>query len=1119
MADKGEFYVAIPNGQLAIHHAGLVDFLGRNGFAIGKYNSNTQLIRIQDNVIRETSVQEIIQFVNSYVNCLPDNLGGGHKRSELKNLLVRGSRTYFDKVKFDFLPLVDIAVNRDSKDSAYVYFENCFTKVTATDVSVHEYPELCGLIWAKQINARMFTKSAGETGSSVIEQFLFNVCNKEEARFRSLKSLIGYLLHSYKDLSLAKVIVLVDEEIGELGDANGGTGKSIIAKAIIQMKSGVLLPGKNFDIDKSFAFQRVEHGTDVIVIDDARRNEKFERFYNIITEGITVERKHRGEFFIPFEYSPKLCITTNYVLQSPEGNSSDRRKIEFEVSPFYNREHRPEMDFGHTLFEDWDTAEWNKFFNAMLGFMQFYLQNGIIEPPKINITLRKLYNDTGAEFVEFMDDKILEGVKKFHKKETHEEFIVMYPGLRKFYPSTNKFTKKMKRYFNDKNIEFTEHPAATKKYFIIDGNTGSETPTNSPQGKPVVTETPIKPKGKLINSGVSEEPLRTINDTTHSYTVIKTKSERDSLIRDIISKSFFAFDTETTGLDPHTLEIVGLAISVEPHTAFYIPLPETFPEAQSILREFQPLFESEAIEKIAHNLKYDMQVLMRYGIAVNGNNFDTMIAHYLCAPDLKQHGLKQLCKTLFNYQQVLFEDIVGKGENQRHIWEVPLEQLAEYAAEDVDFTLQLKLKLLPELQRLNLFELFRDIEMPLVPVLARMEFEGVNLNVNHLSELLKKTDREQAEKAKEIYKIAGEEFNIGSAQQLNRILFTQLGIKPSGAKGKSGYYSTDGDTLQELADTNPIVPLIIDYKEQASIRSNFLEKLPTMVNSVTGRIHTNFNQTVAATGRLSSSEPNLQNVPKKMEGIGSLIRQAFIPRDSAHCIVAADYSQIELRVMAHLSNDTSLVNAFLNDQDVHSATAAKLFGVPLGDISKDDYRRKIAKSVNFGLNYGMTEFGLAKRLTSETGKLVTQKEAKSTIESYFENFEGVKKFIDDAIFNAICNGYALTLFNRRRELTKINSGDRYERESAKRIAVNMPVQGTAADVIKIAMVKVDAALVNKKMNTKMILQIHDELVFDVPKSELEEALVIIKSTMEAAATLSVPLKADIGHGGNWLVAH
>jgi hypothetical protein len=301
VADKGEFYVAIANGQLVIHHAGLVDFLGSHGFAMGKYNNNTHLIRIENNVIRETTVQEIIQFVNSYViNFLPDKLGGGHTRNDLRNLLVRGSRTYFDKVKLDFLPVVDIAVNRDSKDSAFVYFENCFAKVTATDVSVYEYSELSGLIWAKQINARRFTKPDGETGVSVIEQFLFNVCNKNEARFRSLKSLVGYLLHSYKDLSLAKVIVLVDEEIGELGDANGGTGKSIIAKAIIQMKSGVLLPGKNFDIDKAFAFQRVEHGTDIIVIDDARRNEKFERFYNIITEGITVERKHRGEFFIPF---------------------------------------------------------------------------------------------------------------------------------------------------------------------------------------------------------------------------------------------------------------------------------------------------------------------------------------------------------------------------------------------------------------------------------------------------------------------------------------------------------------------------------------------------------------------------------------------------------------------------------------------------------------------------------------------------------------------------------------------------------------------------------------------------------------------------------------------------
>jgi DNA polymerase-1 len=367
--------------------------------------------------------------------------------------------------------------------------------------------------------------------------------------------------------------------------------------------------------------------------------------------------------------------------------------------------------------------------------------------------------------------------------------------------------------------------------------------------------------------------------------------------------------------------------------------------------------------------------------------------------------------------------------------------------------------------------------------------------------------------------LAGEKFNIKSVKDSNRILFDKLDITPVGKKGKSGNYSTDKKNLKKLSSAHPIVQYINDYKGLASIRSNFFEKLPKMVDPTTNRVHTKYNQAIAATGRLSSSEPNLQNVPKKSEGLGSLVRSAFIPRDDNHVIVSADYSQIELRVMAHLSGDPSLTDAFLKGYDVHSATAAKIYGVAVEDISKNDPRRKIAKSVNFGLNYGMTEYGLSESLTAETGRLVSQGEARQTIETYFENFTGVKSYMGKAIFDATTKGYAETLFGRRRALPDLDSSDMFKRESAKRIAVNVPIQGTAADLIKIAMNNLYREFLNSGMATKMIMQIHDELVFDVPKTELETATAIIKKVMESAAKLTVPLIVDIGSGDNWLEAH
>jgi DNA polymerase I len=1116
-----DFYVIQTNGAINIHHAGLYEFLNeKGGFSNGKINGNrvNRLVRIQNNVIEDSTIDDAIDFIKNHVDNLPKELGYGVTSSSLKNLLVRGSENYFNKTKFKFLLTSEIAISKDTREEAFFYYGNCYAKVTKAGITCHPYKQLKYPIWREKIKSRDFELLEMEPFNSIIEQFLWNVSNRDVNRYESLQSLIGYLLHNYKDSKLAKAVVFVDEKIGEVGDANGGTGKSLIINAILAMLSGVLFPGRLFNIKNSFAFQEVDWSTDLIVMDDVSKNERFEDYYNIITDGITVEKKYRGKYFIPFEHSPKICISTNHVLQSPPGNSSERRQIIWEASSFYNGEHLPAHDFKKNLLDEWDADEWNKFDNAMLGFVKNYLNTGIIDPPKINITMRKLYCSVGAELVEFMDDKIREGVVKFDKKRTHDEFLQTYHGLRNFFPSTNKFTMKIKQYLDAKGIQFIETPSNTRKFIQIltDGGTGNDLGPKDPNVKEAIhsPKTPIH-----INTEVHGGALFTLKDVPHSYHLVETKADRAELIKRLLDQTSIAFDTETTDLNVYPIDIVGLSVSFKSGEAYYVPFPVEFHLAKEILEEFSSIFESVSIEKIAHNLKYDMQILNRYGLEIKGPQFDTMIAHYLCFPDAPSHGLKQLCEVHFNYRQVHYEDIVGKGNKAKHIREVALVELAEYASEDADYTYRLKNLFEPMLEEKGLMKLFREMEMPLVAVLADIESEGVNLDVPILMDLLQKTNVELEEKEKSVYNMAGEVFNLNSGKDLNRILFDVLAIEPIGKPGKSGNYSVNAETLKELSKAHPIALEIKNYKELSSIRSNFFEKLPKMVNQTTGRIHTKYNQAIASTGRLSSSKPNLQNVPKKRDGLGSLVRSAFIPRDKDHVIISADYSQIELRVMAHISGDESLTDAFNQGLDVHSATAAKVFGVPVNEITKDDYRRKYAKSVNFGLIYCMGAKSLAGRLSAETGDEVSTYDAQDTIDTYFENFKGVKSFMEKAVEDGQTKGYAETLFNRKRTLENINSFNKFERAAAERISVNMPIQGTAADIVKIAMINVHGELTKQKMATRMIMQIHDELVFDVPKIELEKALEIIKFCMESAVKLSVPLLVDINHGESWLTAH
>ena len=566
-------------------------------------------------------------------------------------------------------------------------------------------------------------------------------------------------------------------------------------------------------------------------------------------------------------------------------------------------------------------------------------------------------------------------------------------------------------------------------------------------------------------------------------------------------------------MDVNKAELVGISFSYKKWEAYYIPLPEHFDEAYKILQDFKPVFENSEIEKIGQNIKFDILMLKNYNIDVKGKLFDTMLAHYLIEPDMR-HNMDFLAETYLNYKPVPIETLIGKkGKNQlnmRSIQATEPEKVKEYAAEDADITLQLKEVLLPILEKTNTKKLFDEIEMPLIPVLTSMQFEGVKINPDTLKKYSFQLEEEIAELEKNIYKIAGIEFNISSPKQLGEVLFEHLKITDKPKLTKTKQYSTGEDVLHKLIKKHKIIPLILDYRSLTKLKSTYVDALPLLINQKTGRIHPSYNQAVAATGRLSSKNPNIQNIPIRTER-GREIRKAFVPENEDYTLLSADYSQVELRIIAHLSKDENMINAFLDDQDIHSATASKIFNVDIKDVTKD-MRRK-AKTVNFGIIYGISAFGLSQRLE------IHRKEAAGIIEQYFTKYPLVKKYMDDTIDFARENGYVETIMKRRRYLRDINSANATVRGFAERNAINAPIQGSSADMIKIAMINIFNEFNKLKLKSKMIIQVHDELVFDVYKKELDIVKNIISDKMINAIKMDVPLKIDMNYGSNWLEAH
>ncbi|QTY26159.1 DNA polymerase I [Flavobacterium sp. CS20] len=665
-----------------------------------------------------------------------------------------------------------------------------------------------------------------------------------------------------------------------------------------------------------------------------------------------------------------------------------------------------------------------------------------------------------------------------------------------------------------KGLEFRRLTEQFLKMF----NEGVEEKTKTTSTDKDVKQTPGSGQYSLFGNDTDKKDVKaedfqgyqSLDNTDHHYQYADTDKAIDLLIEKMCQQDSVCFDTETTSLNTLDAKLVGIAFSWQSHTGFYVPIPEDETEKDNRLEKLKAFFENEKIEKVGQNLKYDLKVLKNHGTEVKGKLFDTMLAHYIINPDMR-HNMDVLAETYLNYSPRPIEDLIGKkGKNQGSMRDVELEKITEYAVEDADITLQLKQFFEEELKEAHNEPLFHKLEIPLVRVLADMEIEGIKVDKNVLKDISKSLDKDIKELEQSIYKQADEEFNIGSPKQLSEILFGKLKISKKPKKTKSGQYSTAEDVLSYHAKEHKIVQDVLDWRGLTKLKNTYVDALPKQIHKKTGRVHTEFMQTVAATGRLSSTNPNLQNIPIRTER-GRMVRKAFVPRDDNYTLLARDYSQIELRIIATLSQEETMIKAFLDGEDIHASTVAKIFNVKLDEVTRE--QRSQAKTVNFGIIYGVSAFGLSNQTN------LSRSESKELIETYYKTYPKLRDYIDKQVEFARENEYVKTVMGRRRYLKDINASNRMVRSGAERNAVNAPIQGSAADIIKVAMINIHKKLEEGQYKSKMLLQIHDELIFDIHKSELDELQPLIKSEMESAYELKVPLDVEVGVGANWLEAH
>ena len=657
-------------------------------------------------------------------------------------------------------------------------------------------------------------------------------------------------------------------------------------------------------------------------------------------------------------------------------------------------------------------------------------------------------------------------------------------------------------------LEFRRMADNFKKLFKPSETDAAKTPSE-PSNKGQQFDLFASPgSGTITDSSIDNRKGQ--KTTQHWYQYVNSKLAAKKLLKKLLQQKSVCFDTETTSINALEAELVGIAFSWSKGKGYYLALPENRAEVLEILEPFKSFFEHSEIEKIGHNLKYDLKVLRNYDVRVNAPLFDTMIAHYLINPDMR-HNMDTLAETYLNYSAQSITELIGKkGKNQGTMREVPLEKQTEYAVEDADITLQLKKHFQEEMTAAKTLELYQKVELPLVSVLTSMECEGINLDIPFLKSLSFSLTEDIQKLEATIFEVAGEAFNLASPKQLGLILFDKLKLIDKPKKTKTGQYSTAEDVLSYLAKDHPIIKEILDWRSLQKLQNTYVDALPNEINSKTRRVHTVYNQAVASTGRLSSNNPNLQNIPIRTER-GKQVRKAFIPRDNSHLLLAADYSQIELRIIAALSGDQEMLSAFQNNEDIHRTTAAKVFNVPLKDVTRE--QRSNAKTVNFGIIYGVSAFGLSQQTN------LNRNESKELIETYYATYPKLRAYIQDQINFARDHGYVSTVLGRRRYLKDINSQNAIVRGAAERNAVNAPIQGSAADIIKLAMIAIQDRLQNEKWKSKMLLQVHDELVFDVPKEEVNALREMVKSEMENAFKINVPLVVDVGVGNNWLEAH
>ena len=604
--------------------------------------------------------------------------------------------------------------------------------------------------------------------------------------------------------------------------------------------------------------------------------------------------------------------------------------------------------------------------------------------------------------------------------------------------------------------------------------------------------------------------LKTIADVPHEYHLVASPAERAELIQTLQKLHSFCFDTETTSLDPKEARLVGLAFSFAPHTGYYVPVPQDTAGAKAVLAEFRPVLESDRIEKVGHNLKFDLSVLKWQGVSVGGKLFDTMVAHSLLEPEMR-HGMDYLSEVYLGYTPVPITRLIGEPKAaQLNMADVPVAKVAEYSAEDADVTWQLRAALEPLLKEKGQERVFYEIESPLIPVLVDMEFEGIKVDAAALADFAAQLSKEMDESEKAVYRLAGTTFNLNSPRQLGQILFDILKIGDAPKKTRTGQYATDEQTLAALASDHEIVQRLLEYRTASKLKSTYADALPEAIWPNTDRVHTTYNQVMTTTGRLNSQNPNLQNIPIRTER-GQEIRKAFVPRGAEYRLLSADYSQIELRIIAALSREQAMLEAFKAGVDIHTATAARVFGIS-PDLVTPEMRRK-AKMVNFGIAYGISAFGLSQRLG------IPRKEAGDIIDQYFKQFPGIRRYMDETIAFARTHGYVETVTGRRRYIRDIRSANNTIRGAAERNAINAPIQGTAADMIKLAMINIHRELARRNLKTRMLLQVHDELVFDLYQPEQPEVLPMVEEKMKTAIPLDVPIAVEMGVGENWLAAH